>query len=284
MRDVLKALLNTDTAEITPFKSAEDGQDYAVWRITASSREYVLKKAKNHELQIYSEFFSGDVIGAPRFLGSARVGGVDYFLMEYVRGDDLRRCGRAALTKALDALIALQNEYWEATDKTDVGLSFDESLIKRRERGNHLGDEVLEREYASFLSAYETLPRTLCHDDLLPFNVLVCNDGATIIDWEIAGILPYPTSLARLIAHCEEDESAFFYMRDEDKRFAIDYYYENLVKSKGIDFAHYRRTLDLFIFYEYCEWIMLGNKYADADMERYEKYLSKAKEHIKNAV
>lgn len=275
---------SADEARITPFKSAENGQNYEVWRVTAGSREYVLKKAKNHELQIYSELLSHDVVGAPLFLGSARVDGIDYFLMEYVHGDDLRRCDRAALTKALDALIWLQNKYWEATDKADVGLSFDKSLIKRHERSSYLGNEELECEYAKFLSVYEMLPRTLCHDDFLPFNVLISDSGATIIDWEIAGILPYPTSLARLLAHCEESDDAFFYMKDEDKLFAIDYYYDKLLKDKGIDYAHYRRDLDLFIFYEYCEWIMLGNKYADADMERYQKYLSKAKEHIKNAV
>lgn len=282
MHDILKALLNTDVTAITPFKNAEDGQDYAVWKVISNSREYVLKKAKNYELQIYSEFFSGNVIGAPRFLGSVSTGDGDYFLMEYVHGSDLCKCDRASLTKALDALIALHSKYWNTQDKTDVGLSFDEALTKCRERGKYINDAALECEYAEFLSFYESLPRTLCHDDLLPFNVLVTDSGATIIDWEIAGILPYPTSLARLIAHCEESDDAFFYMKDDDKRFAIDYYYENLVKSKGITYEDYLRDLGLFIFYEYCEWIMLGNKYADADMERYQKYLTKAKNHIKN--
>ncbi len=284
MRDIVKELLNTDATAITPFKSAEDGQDYAVWKVTTDSHEYVLKKAKNYELQIYFEFFSDNIIGAPRFLGSASVGGVDYFLMEYVRGNDLCRCDRVALTKALDALIALQDKYWNATDKASVGLSFDESLSRRRDRGSYLGDAELEGEYARFLSVYEALPKTLCHDDLLPFNVLVSENRATIIDWEIAGILPYPTSLARLLAHCEESDDAFFYMKDEDKLFAIDYYYDNLLRDKGISYPDYRRDLDLFIFYEYCEWIMLGNKYADADMERYQKYVAKAKAHIKDTV
>ena len=105
---------------------------------------------------------------------------------------------------------------------------------------------------------------------------------ATIVDWEFAGVLPYLTSIARLLAHCEESEDAFFFMKDEDKAFAIDYYYENLVKNKGISYEKYRRDLDLFLFYEYCEWIMLGNKYPDsADMGRYKCYLEKARKILK---
>ena len=140
----------------------------------------------------------------------------------------------------------------------------------------------MEQAYSGFLELYESLPRTLCHDDLLPFNVLVDGNKATIIDWEYAGILPYPTSLVRLIAHGREEEDAFFYMAEADKAFAIDYYYEHLVKSKGISYEDYRRTVDYFLLYEYCEWIMLGNKYPDEEIPRAREYLAIAKAHIHN--
>lgn len=269
--------ISFDGAEITPFKSAEDGAEYEVWLVTSEKAKYVLKKAKNRELQVYSTFFSDNLSGVPRFYGSVCEDGTDYFLMEYVCGDDMRRCDRASLIKALDALISLQDKFWGYT----ADGFFSDSLKNRINRGKYLGDALLERVYADFLVSFESVPKTLCHDDLLPFNVLVSEKGATIIDWETAGILPYPVSLARLIAHTEENEKAFFYMRDEDKAFAIDYYFENLVKQKGISYEEYRNTLYLFLLYEYCEWIMLGNKYPDADMERFNSYLAKAKEHIK---
>lgn len=114
------------------------------------------------------------------------------------------------------------------------------------------------------------------------FAIHIFNKGAANdIDWEYAGILPYPTSLARLIAHGEEDESAFFFMTQKDKDYAIDYYYEHLLKENGIDYNAYRKTLDYFLLYEYCEWIMLGIEYNDTGSERFQKYYSKAKEHIK---
>lgn len=270
-----------DKATLTPFKNPEDGSDYEVWLVNAGDRKYVLKKAKNREVQVYSVFFSAPLVGAPRFYGTVSGNGGEYLLTDYVNGVDMRRCDRTSLTKVLDALITLQDKFWGVCEN-GAGVSFSDSLKSRIDRGNYLGDACLKKAYSDFLTVYNSVPRTLCHDDLLPFNVLISEESATIIDWELAGILPYPTSLARLIAHAEESEDAFFYMRDEDKEYAVDYYYDNLVKQKGISFSEYKHTLDLFLLYEYCEWIMLGNKYPDADMDRFDHYLAKAKEHIRN--
>ena len=262
-----------------PFLREEDGTEYEVWKVTANGETFVLKKAKEAELDIYRTFFREHIPGAPRLIQTIHTEYGDCFLMEFAEGENLCYCARVKLIPALDALIALQERFWNC--KTQGGVSFEQSLLHRRSRGNYLGDEALERAYDAFLAEFAALPRTLCHDDLLPFNVLVSENTATLIDWETAGVLPYPTSLARLIAHCEEEKSAFFHMTEGDKAFAVDYYYEHLIKSKGISYERYRRSLNLFLLYEYCEWIMLGNKYPDGDRERHQKYLRKAKEHIK---
>ena len=271
-------------ADISPFINAEDGSAYEVWKVQSQGMTYVLKKAKGQEISIYTSFFNRELRGAPRFLGSTTFDGEAYFLMDYVPGEDLRRCNRKKLIGALDALIHLQGLYWESRELPGVGIAFADSFASRKNRKNYLNDQALEEAYDAFLAQYAALPRTLCHDDLLPFNVLVGEETATIIDWEVGGMLPYPTSLARLIAHTEDSEDAFFFMTEEDKTFAIDYYYENLVKNKGISYGDYRKALDAFLLYEYCEWIMLGNKYPDGDKVRYSAYLKKAKTHIKNSL
>lgn len=269
-----------DVRDIQPFRNQEDGEEYQVWKVTSGDRILVLKKAKERELAVYRDFFTGEVPGVPKFYAAAQVEGTDYFLMEYVTGRDLCKCDRAGLQKALDALIGLQDRFWEASAYSNGGYTFAESLGSREKRGQYLDDEELERAYETFLELYKTVPRTLCHDDLLPFNVLVSEHGATLIDWEYGGMLPYPTSLARLIAHGVEEEQAFFYMKDEDRAFAIDYYYEHLVCKKGISYADYRRTLDYFLLYEYCEWIMVGKRYGSTDTERYAYYVKKARDHV----
>lgn len=267
--------LSTDAFH--PFLSEEDGSEYAVWRVDAGDRKYVLKRAKGSEIEIYRSFFREKKPYVPAFFGDCEYAGDAYFLTEFCPGETLSRCDREKLTKALDALIMMQDEFWERADLYDAAYPFDEALARVERRGRFLDSALLERAYAAFSALYRSTPRTLCHDDLLPFNLLI-GERAVLIDWECGGMLPYPASLARLLAHGREEEGAFFYLRRDDRDFAIDYYYENLVKKHGVSYADYRRTLDFFFFFEYCEWVMVGNRYGNRDDERYVSSLKLAEE------
>ena len=285
MTDLSQILSNFNTLKgvschTTRFQNREDGSNYDVWLIDADGRRVVLKKAKGYELEIYERFLSIASVGVPEFIESTKHGDNKYFLTEYVEGNDLCVCDRASLIKVLDALIALQDRFWSDTSRLDVGHSLQKSLDGRINRGKYLCDPRIEKAYELYLSLYQHLPLTLCHDDLLPFNVIVNSSHAAIIDWEYAGMLPYPTSLVRLISHSEEDGGAFFYIQNEDKAFAVEYYYENLVRKKGISRADYERDVHMFMLYEYCEWIYLGNKYKSDDKTMLEKYFQKAHSHL----
>lgn len=282
IREIITKMGFGNQAVITAFKHEDDDSDYAVWKIEDGNVIRVLKKTSKQELDIYDTFLSFAKLGVPHFYKSIEYDGELFILMEYLDGNNLQKCDRKSLTAVLDSLIYLQNMYWEKRELEGIGHGFEASLPGRQKRGKYLNDAELEQAYEKYLQIYSNIPRTLCHDDLLPFNVICTNEHAVIIDWEYAGILPYPTSLARLLAHCEEDESAFFYMRQEDKEYAIEYYFEHLLKEKGIDYSDYRKILDYFLLYEYCEWIMLGVEYNDTENERFKKYYAKAKEHIKN--
>ena len=263
--------------ETVPFKNEEDGEEYKVWKISLAYRTLVLKAAKPGEAEIYKSYLSGGTFSVPELIGSTRYDGTDYLLMEYIDGSALTKCAKSDLTYALDALIALQARFWQAPEVCGTYHSFEKSLDGRISRGKYLFDEELEKAYSLYLDAFTSLPRTLCHDDLLPFNVIRDGTRAVLIDWEVGGILPYLTPLARLLAHSEESENAFFYMKDADKAYAIDYFYDHLPMRHGISYEDYRRSLDLFIFYELCEWVMLGNKYGNTDGERFRSYFKKAK-------
>lgn len=265
-------------AEISVFKNEEDGEEYAVWKVSTAENTFVLKKAKEFELEIYDKFLSTENDFAPKLYKTEHTENGDYLLMEFVPGKTLMKCGREQLVFALDAVISMQKRFWQNGKLGFSGCSFEKSLEGRINRGKYLNDPELEKTYEKFLEVYKTLPRTLCHDDLLPFNIIASEKRAVIIDWEAGGVLPYLTSFARLIAHYDENEDAFFYMKNEDREFAVRYYYENLPRKMGISFADYKKALDYFLFYEYCEWIMLGNKYGGTDSERFEKYLALAKE------
>lgn len=264
--------------EISAFKNVEDGSEYAVWKITSKNLCFVLKEAKVYEFHIYKTFFEAPHPSVPRLFATAQYENKDYLLMEYVEGQTLFRLDRSNLPSVLDALIGLQENFWNFPEPQEMCNPFKKILARRIERGTHLKDATLEEAYQGYLQQFKTLPRTLCHDDLLPFNVIVSDTRAVMIDWEIAGILPYPTSLARLLAHATDEEDAFFFITADDKAFAIQYYYDHFVAQKGISYESYRLSLDYFLLYEYCEWIMLGHKYGSTDSERFRQYQKLAKD------
>lgn len=159
-------------------------------------------------------------------------------------------------------------------DHDDVGYGFRKSWPNRCKRLPYMGE--LECAYEAYLDAFKSLPRTLCNDDMLPFNVLANESRAVILDWEYGGILPYPCALARFLAFGEEGDE-LFHMTEEDRRFALDYYYENLVREKGISRAEFDRIMDLFFLKEYSEWVCCAGLSGDYEMEYYIKYSGKAR-------
>ena len=277
IQDILRQSSVLSTAkcpQAVQLKHEEDDAPYQVWRIRTEGASYILKEAKEQEADIYRRFLIGLGDHIPTVFEFLSFDDRTYLLMEDIPGEDLRNCNRRKLTSALDALIAIQKRTWGRNDPK----TFENSLRRRENRGRYLQDTQLEKVYQEFLQLYRSIPRTLCHDDLLPFNLLVSEDRAVLIDWEVGGILPYPVSFARLIAHGEEAEDDFFHMSQEDKTFAIDYYYSNLLEEKGIPYAEWRRTLEYFLFYELCEWVYVGHRYEATDGACFQKYLPLAKE------
>lgn len=272
--DLIDVVSIPKDVNITQLKNKEDGELYQVWRIDVDNTKYVLKEAKGRETEIYHSILSEVKEIVPTLYQTITIDKKTYLLLEYIEGDDLCKCNRTKLKNALDALIYLQHKTWETQEIDQCEYSFNESLIQRQNRGKYLNDTLLEEAYEKFLRVFQSVPRTLCHDDLLPFNVISNNEKAVLIDWECVGILPYPTSFVRLIAHTEESENALFYMTNSDKCYAIDYYYENLLMEKGISYNDWIHTLEYFLFYEYCEWVYVGNKYNVTDGEYYKKILT----------
>ena len=137
---------------------------------------FTFLKTDEREISVYETFLKQAEYEAPRFYKSVNCGDERYMLIEYIEGNDLRACERKPLTAVLDALIYLQKLYWERRDLENIGFGFEASFQDRRTRGEYLNDPDPERAYETFLQLYSSIPRTLCHDDFLHFNVLIANE------------------------------------------------------------------------------------------------------------
>ena len=274
INEIIK-LININPNEIIQFKDFEDGNSYNVWKIITNDKTYVLKEVKNKEIDVYSNLLKNSFNVVPKLYKIIEYQDKKYILIEYIDGKELLRLNLNVLIKTIDSLIKLQESYWDNKEYINIGYNYEESLISRINRGKYLNNELLEKHYNIFLNIYSNIPKTLCHDDLLPFNVIVNNERTVILDWEYAGILPYMTSFARLIAHTGNN-GEFFYALPEDINKAINYYYQSLICNYNITYGEYMKTLNYFTLYEYSEWIMLQNKYHSVDSDRYNMYLNKA--------
>lgn len=258
------------------FCAEEDGTPYNVWRIDTPQGAYVLKKTSPEERRVYEAFFTKEDTFVPAVYGYAEYEGELYMLMEYIDGQSMCNCTRKQLTLTLDSLIAMQERFWNDTAHADIGYGFSASWPNRKKRLQYMGD--LARAYSAYLEEFRTIPRTLCNDDMLPINVLVTKERSVIIDWEFGGILPYPCALARLIAFGEETPGELFYMSREDRDFALDYYYRRIISKKGIGREEYDRTMKLFFFKEYSEWVYCAGMSGDYDSPYYARYAPMAQQ------
>ncbi len=171
---VLRAFgIKTMPEDSRPFFAEEDGEPYAVWRLTWPDRWAVLKRTSPAERAVYETFFGRGGGPVPEIYGFTPFGEHLYMLMEYVKGETLSHCVRGKLIPALDALIHIQDRWWNDADPghARVGYDFDACLASLEKRLPYMGE--LQDTYRDYLETFRAVPRTLCNEDLLPFNVKV---------------------------------------------------------------------------------------------------------------
>ena len=92
LQDIIRKLdifANESNIQITPFKSFEDDSIYDVWLIDSTLGKFVLKKAKNVEVDIYITFFKNKIQGVPKFIAKINDDETTYIVIEYIEGKTL---------------------------------------------------------------------------------------------------------------------------------------------------------------------------------------------------
>ena len=266
---------NLNILDINQIQNEEGSGYYNVWKVVTLDSKYILKQCTENELNNYNNLKSSCI---PKFYGYTKYYNKIYILLEYIDGSDFRNGSLDKNIIGLDTIIEVQKAY--LNKEIELSDSFEDELNRINKRFDYLLDERLKNKYNEFIEVYKTSIKTVCHNDLLPFNMIISNNKAYLIDLENVGYLPYLTMFSRFIAHYKEETGYLFYLEENIKQELIKYYYDNFVKLLNISYEDFLYDLELFLFFEYTEWIYVYNKYNLKKDERYYYYLSKANELI----
>lgn len=276
IKNIVNKIKNINILDIKQIKN-EDGDDfYNVWMIVSDNNSYILKRSTENEISNYNVLLN---IPIPKYYGNLKYYNKLYILIEYLDGDNLMNGNLYKCTKAIDTIIEINKKY--LNNEVELSDTFDKELIRINKRLEYLNDELLERKYLEFIDVYKKTIKTVCHNDLLPFNMIIVNNIAYLIDLENIGYLPYLLMFARFIAHYKDIKGYLFYLEDSVKEYLIKYYYDNFVSLLNKSYEEYLYELDLFLFFEYTEWVYVYNRYNIKKDERFNYYLSKCYEIIK---
>lgn len=271
VKKILFKIFKTEDYSFERIKHEEDEEFYNVYLVEKGKYKYIFKKSSESEINVYKNISSECF---PKLIQYIKYYNKLYILIEYIEGKNLMIANKEEMLRVIDSLIAIQNRYWNSnivlTKNYESKL---ESVLNRRK---YLFNQKLEKAYDRFVEVFKKINKTFCHDDLLPFNVILNDKKAYLIDLEYAGILPFPLSICRFLTHYKEEESYLFYLKEEDKEFGYRYYYDKFIKYKGISYAEYQYIVNCFIFYEFTEWVYVYNKYNSKKDDRFEYYYKNA--------
>ncbi|MGY3751070.1 aminoglycoside phosphotransferase family protein [Vagococcus acidifermentans] len=214
-KHTIESLANQTIKTFSPITDSRLEKTYNVFLlVTTENKKFILKKITRNEyslnriLQKHNQF---RIMPAIRQTAKDSEGNW-WMTTDYVAGDNLSILNPAAAELLGEALAELVSYFWSNPQPLkNISPSIDDQIAaKERFLCKIEKNTVMHEAYLTYIQRFVDSPKSLCHDDLLPINVLYDNkhNNVKIIDWEHGRLSSYISDTARF---------ATFYNKDRDK-------------------------------------------------------------------
>lgn len=236
LQPILEKMSVQKQEEVLRFIDTELDKVYDVYSIKTQNRTRILKllEERRFDKLKYDIYFEGKGFAVPEIYENVSVDGKDYVLMQLVKGTDARNCNPVDAGKVGEELGKIQKFYLTDGGHTESAEYYWNRYLEKYYAKLKLLFDDIDDVWENAKQRFYEVPQTLVHDDLLPINVLIGEDGPWIIDWEIAGIYPYFLDLARFAyVFCSINNQ--FFISDASADAFITAYYEEMKKNATFD-------------------------------------------------
>lgn len=212
---------------LAQFRDEAMNKQYNVYLLDTGKEKFVMKSGET-ELQKYRQYFSSGRFPVPKIWpNTVTFESKTWFLMEYLTGQDLRGADLNTVLLAARELALLHSKFWTEPQSEQPEDQY--SGYYRRFIPRFPESPALQNTLAQLISRMKQCPRTLIHDDLLPINVQVTDQGIRFMDWQYCGLYPYFMDICRLLVHEAGELGSSF--SEEIRTAAFDTYYGTLIST-----------------------------------------------------
>lgn len=241
----LNKLTNIDIKSYKQLTDKRLDKEYSVYCIKNKNNEqFILKNVLKNEVIMNQIFDKEQITYVPKVIGQIENIANNYWMTsEFVEGPDYTSISPVQAMELGSALSNLTNYFFIKSEllenvisNIETQLRYKDLILSKINKNTWLYDC-----YKLHIERFNEIPKSICHDDLLPINIIYDKKKhePKIIDWEHGRKGSYVTDIARVSVFYSEDIDLFkkgfsFFGKNSTIELLIDTYSRGIASEMGI--------------------------------------------------
>lgn len=204
--------------KIRSFKQLSDDRldkTYFVYElINFENKKFILKQTPEKEVIINKILETNYPNNSyPKIINHSIDSNHHYLTFEYVNGEDLSILTKNSAENLAISIAKLVNFF---SKNSHLLLEIQPNFTTQKKNKQAILkklpiDSDLQKAYILYLDRYSIIPQSICHDDLLPINIIFDNElqQVKILDWEHTRINSYISDISRFGTFFSNEETSF---------------------------------------------------------------------------